>query len=215
MINKSIKVLAILAGLSLVLAGMTFILWMPPPGLSIQQQALHLMSHKNESLIYLFSVYLSGILFTPIIILLTIKLFSQRAIASVAAASTFILAVILQTIATLASFSRWVFAIPELAKGDVSAGRIFETLQTLYLFIDIPGAILFYVAGIIYAVILWNLQRVASLLLTFSIIVFILGGAITSFIPQLSTILTGSSIIIYGIAYISIGDVTHRLFDHS
>jgi uncharacterized membrane protein len=145
--------------------------------------------------------------------MLTIQSYRKKPVISIISGSVFSLAIVLQTIATLSSLSRWGYAIPESLKGDQFAMKIFESLQSLYLAIDLPGAILFYIAAIIYAFVFWYKNRVTSLLLITSTVLLLFGGIMSSINPSLSLILSGGSIIIYGIAYITIGDLTHRLYN--
>jgi hypothetical protein len=168
MATNIIKILAFLAGSFLILSGMTFILWMPPGNIDKIQQAVYLAQHRMENMAYVFSVFMSSILFLPVIILLTVQYYKKRPVSSVLAGSTFALAVIFQTVATLSSLAKWTYAVPEAAKGDPLALKFLDSLQSLYLSIDIPGAILFYIAGIVYAFLFWYKNRVSSLLLIMS-----------------------------------------------
>jgi hypothetical protein len=170
---------------------------------------------KTIKLKEFFSVFLSTILFLPVVILFTIQYYKKNPVASIAAGSSFLLAGIFQTVATLISLSRWAYIIPESAKGEPNAMKLYETFQSLYLSIDLPGAILFYIAAVIYSIIFWYKSRVSALLLITSTILLLLGGFLGSISPSFSLILSGGSIIIYGIAYITIGDLTHRLFNEN
>jgi hypothetical protein len=213
--SKSIKILATLSGLGLVFAGLTYILWAPQKNTTLAQQAFYLLGYKRENYLYILSIVLSSIGIIPVIIIMTVKLARKNYVSSIVAGSFFIVGCIMKIIASLASLSRWGYGIYESARGDFLASRIFDTLQVLYVAIDTPASVAINAAGLFYIFIFWNKHRFASLLILFSIIIFIAGLILGKANPQMSIIFNGGSLMVFGIAYISIGDLTDRLFSDS
>lgn len=209
MSKRSITLLSWLAGALLALAGVTFAIMMPTAGDPVEQAGF-MMQHRSENFIYVASVFFSSVLITPVIIMLSIRLYVVKS-TGIIAGTMLILAVILESVATLASLSRWAYAIPGSIKGDPLAIKTFETLQILYLGIDFPGVLLFYISAIIYGFIFWNMHRASSLLLFVSTATFLIGGGISFAAPGIGMLLSGISIIFYGLAYISLGKLTTNL----
>jgi hypothetical protein len=203
-------ILAILAGFFLIVAGVTFLLWQPPSSVtgSTFAMAAHLAEHQAANLLYVISVYLSGALFLPVLLMLTIRLYSKRPNAAIIAGSLFGLGYTLEIVATLASLAQWAIAVPEAARGEPLGVKIFQTLTLQYLAVDFSGVALVYVAAIIYAVALWRLHRAASSLLLTSTGLLVIGFAVVSLFPALSLTIIARSIVVYGLAYIALGQVT-------
>jgi hypothetical protein len=210
---RLIMILAILAGFFLIMAGVTFLLWQPPSSTtgSTVAMAAHLAEHQTANLLYVISVYLSGVLFLPALLMLTIRLYSKRPNAAIVAGMLFGLGYTLEMVATLASLAQWVVAVPEAAQGDPLGIKLFQTLTLQYLAVDFSGVGLVYVAAIIYAVALWRLHRAASSLLLTSTGLLVIGFATVPLFPSLSSIFIAGSILIYGLAYIALGQVAVEL----
>ena len=210
---RLIVILAILAGFFLIIAGVTFLLWQPPSSAtgSTIAMAAHLAEQQTANLLYVVSVYLSGVLFLPVIVMLTIRLYSKRPNAAIVAGTLFGLGYTLEIVATLASLAQWAMAVPEAAQGDPLGIKLLQTLTLQYLAVDFSGVALVYVAAIIYAVALWRLHRAASLLLLSSTGLFVIGFAVFPLFPALSSMITAGSIVVYGLAYIALGQVAVNL----
>ncbi len=210
---RLIMVLAILAGFLLIIAGVTFLLWQPPSSAtgSTIAMAAHLAEQQTANLLYVVSVYLSGVLFLPVILTLTIRLYSKRPNAAIVAGTLFGLGYTLEIVATLASLAQWAMAVPEAARGDPLGIKLLQTLTLQYLAVDFSGVGLVYVAAIIYAVALWRLYRATSSLLLASTGLFVIGFAVFPLFPALSSTIIAGSIVVYGLAYITLGQVTVNL----
>jgi hypothetical protein len=206
-------ILAILAGFFLVIAGVTFLLWQPPSSTTGSTVALaaHLAEQQTANLLYVVSVFLSGVLFLPVILILTIRLNSKRPNAAIVAGTLFGLGYTLEIVATLASLAQWAIAVPEAAQGDPLGIKLLQTLTLQYLAVDFSGVGLVYVAAIIYAVALWRLHRAASSLLVASTCLFVIGFAVFPLFPSLSSMIIAGSIVVYGLAYITLGQVAVNL----
>jgi hypothetical protein len=211
MSNRIILVLSVASGVLLVLAGILFPLAIPleprPPLLTA-----HLLAGRQTiSFVYVGAVVLSNLLFSPLLVLLTIRLYRHRQGTAIIAGSLLAFALVLETIAVLVSLARWSWLIPTGAKGDPNVLLLFETFQTLWMMLDLPGALLFYVAGAIYAVGLWRMHPTAALLLAASAGFFVIAGAVSVASPAIGGALVAGSIVIYGIAYIALGQLTIEL----
>ncbi len=213
MSSRLVMILAVLAGFFLAIAGVTFLLWQPPStaAASTVAAAAHLSSHQTANLLYVISVFLSGVLFLPVILILSIRLYSKRPNAAIVAGGLFGLGTTLEIVATMASLSQWVFAVPEAAKGDPLGIKLYQTLNLQYLAVDFGGVGLIYVAAVIYAATLWRLHRASSILLLISIALLLVGFIAVPLVPSISSIITSGSIVLYGVAYVALGRATVRL----
>jgi hypothetical protein len=205
MSNRVIVALSVLSGVLLVLAGMLFPLVVPleprPPLLT----ANLLAGRQMMSYVYVAAVVLSNLAFSPLLVLLTIRLYPKRPGPAIIAGSLLAFAILLETIAVLISLARWSWLIPVGAKGDPNVLLLFETFQVLWMALDLPGAFLFYVSGVIYAVVLWRMHPTAAMLLAASAGFFVAGGAVSIAYPAIGGALVAGSIVVYGIAYIALG----------
>lgn len=200
--SRAIAALSFLAGLLLIISGMSFYLWMPPSGLPAVSQALYLLDHKAENMVYVFSTVLSNILIIPVILLMTAQLYRRDHAAAVISGGFMGFAVLMQTVATLFSLARWTSAVPDAALNNPGGVRLFKTLEAIYLFIDLPGAVMFYAAAVLLVFILRKIYFPAAVFLFLSVILFIAGLAVMSLNPGLSLLFTSASICAYGFAYI-------------
>lgn len=207
MSSRLVTILAVLAGFFLAIAGMTFLIWQPPSDAasSIVAIATYLSTHQMANFLYVISVLLSGVLFLPVILILTIRMYREHPNASIVASSLFGLGSILEITATMASLSQWAFAVPEAAQGDPLAIKLYQTLNVQYLAVDFTGVGLVYVAAVIYAAALWNIHRTSSMLLLVSIGLLLVGFAAMPLVPSIGPAITAGSIVVYGAAYIALG----------
>jgi len=196
--------LAILAGLFLAVAGVLFPLAVLPGGVTTQATAQYLAGSQGASLLYVAAVLLSNLLFLPVLVLLTIRLYFKRPGTAIGAGVMIALAILLETIAVLVSLARW-SSIPAAAGGDKTAISLFETIQALFLAIDLPGVLLFYAGAAIYALGLRRMHRPSAVILAVSIALLIAGGLLMAKSPAASTLLTAASIIVYGLGYMALG----------
>jgi hypothetical protein len=206
-------ILSALAGFFLAMAGVTFLLWQPPSSAvgTVVAMATHLSDHQETNFLYVISVFLSVVLFLPIILILTIRLYPKRPNGAIIAGSFFVLGSILETVAMLASLSQWTFAVPDAATGDPFGIKIYQTLTLQYLAVDFSGVGLIYVAAVIYAVVLWKLHRASSVLLVSSTLLLLIGFAILPFLPSASSTISAGSIVVFGGAYVTLGHSAVRL----
>ena len=215
MSSKLTMLLASIAGFFLALAGVTFFFWQPPSGAagSVVAMAAHLSDHQAANLLYVVSVFLSVVLILPVILLLSLRLYTRRPNAAIAAGSLFVFGNILEGVATLASLSQWAFAVPEAAKGDPLGIKIYQTITFQYSAVDFSGVGLIYVAAVVYGVALWRVHRLSSWLLLISTGLLIIGFAAVSVVPSISPILTAGSIVVYGMAYVALGRAAVKLWE--
>ena len=213
MSSKLTLILASIAGFFLAVAGVTFYFWQPPNSTagSVIAMAAHLSDHRGANLLYVISVFLSVVLILPVVLMLSLRLYTRRPNAAIVAGSLFVFGNILEAVATLASLSQWAFAVPEAAKGDALGINLYQTIALQYLAVDFSGVGLIYIASIIYAVALWELHRPSSWLLIISIGLLIIGFAAVPVVPSISPILTAGSIVVYGLAYGSLGHLAGKL----
>ncbi len=211
MSNRIILVMSVLSGLFLVLVGVLFPLAIPleprPPLLT----AYLLNSRQAINFVYVMGVVLSNVLFSPLLVILTARLYRRRQATAIVAGSFMAFAIILETIAVLLSLARWSWVIPAAARDDPSALLAFDTFQLLWLMVDLPGAFLFYVAGAIYAIGLWRLHPTSSLLLSGSVVFFLAAGIVSIFSPAIGGAIVAGSIVTFGIAYIALGQLIIEL----
>lgn len=198
---RLIMALAALAGFFLIISGLTFMLW---------QESLSSTTDSTVPtaaiLLYAISVCLSTVLLLPVILMLSIRLYSKRPNSAIIAGTFLGLGCILDTVATLASLGRTI-AMPKDAQGDPLGNELFQSLTIQYLAVDSGAVGLVYVAAIIYAIDLWRLHRVASSLLLTSTGMIMIGFLISPLSPSLSSITAAGSIVVYGLAYIALGHV--------
>ena len=212
--NRAILILSILSGIFLCMAGIAFWIWQPSPSQSdIAQQIAHLSQNKVAYLLYVGSVYLCYTLLIPVIILLTIALYPRYRIGAIAAGSLFCLGGAIELVATLASLSRWVYAIPHGLQGDSMAIDLFKTLTDQFIALDFGGVALVYAAALVYTILLWNIHRFTSYTLLLSTVILILGIPVGIFVPSLAMVLPTLSIIVYSFACPGFGYIAARLID--
>ncbi len=211
MSNRIVLSLAVASGLLLALVGILFPLVVPleprPPLLT----AYLLAGRQTISYVYVGAVVLSNIIFSPLLVLLTIRLYRHRQGTAIIGGSLLAFGILLETIAVLVSLARWSWLIPVGAKGEPNVLLLFETFQTLWMMLDLPGALLFYIAGAIYAVGLWRLHPTTAMLLAASGGFFLIAGAVSIAFPAIGGALVAGSIVIYGIAYMAIGQFVVEL----
>ncbi len=210
MSSRLLMLLAVLAGFFLATSGVTFLLWQPPSTVagSTVAAAAHLSDHRMANLLYVLSVFLSCVLFLPVILDLTIRLYSKRPNAAIVAGGLFGLGTALEIVATMASLSQWVFAVPEATKGDPLGITLYQTLNLQYLAVDFGGVVLIYGAGVIYATTLWRLHRASSMLLLTSTGLLLIGFIAVPLVPPISSVIMAGSIVVYGVAYVTLGRAT-------
>ncbi len=211
MSSRAIQVLSVLSGALLVLVGILFPLAIPLEPRAPLLVAYTLAARQTINYVYVGAVVLSNLLFSPLLVLLTIRLYRQRQGTAIIAGSFLGFALVLETVAVLISLSRWQWLIPVAAKGEPNVLLLFETFQTLWLMLDLPGALLFYVAGVIYAIGLWRLHQTTALLFTASAAFFVAAGAVSLVTPAIGGALLTGSIVVYGIAYIALGQLIIEL----
>jgi hypothetical protein len=205
MSKKGIITLASAAGFFLALAGILFPLAVLPGEGSTAQQAKTIQSMQVLNLAYVACVTLSNILITPVLALLTFRLFPQRKLTSLISGTFIAFMLLLETAAVLVSVARWPSAIPGAAAGEVSSINLFETLQVMWLVLAVPGILLFYIVGAIFAVEFWEAHRPTALAFGVSVALFLLSGTVVALSLQISAILYAASIVVYGIAYPQVG----------
>ncbi len=211
MSNRIVLALCVLSGALLALAGILFPLVVPleprPPLLT----ANLLAGRQTMSFVFVGALVLSNVAFSPLLALLTIRLYPRRQGTAIIAGSLMTFGIVLETIAVLMSLARWSWLIPSGAKGDPNVLLLFQTFQTLWMALDLPGALLYYVAGAIYAVGLWRLHPTAAMLLAASGGFILIAGAVSITYPAIGGALVTGSIVIYGMAYIALGQLIIEL----
>jgi len=208
----AILVISWLAGVALFVAGIAFFYG---PATSnngdITIQIARLAENRLSNFAYVGAVYICYILFIPLVVLLTAHLYSFRPIGSVIASTLFCLGGAVEMAATLSSLSRWVYAIPEGAKGNASAIGLFQTLTVQFLILDFAGVALVYAAAIIYAILLWKMNRPTSYLLLISTFLLLVGIPATLISAQFGMFLSMLSILTYAAACVGVGYVVRKL----
>lgn len=212
--KRAIVILSILSGIFLCMAGVTFWIWQPSPIQSdIAQQIAHLSQYNVVHFLYIGSVYLCYTLFLPVIVFLTIALYTRYPIGSILAGSLFCLGGVIELIATLASLGRWIYAVPHGLKGDIVAIGLFKTLTLQFIALDFGGVILVYAAALVYAILMWNIHRLTSYALLLSTALLITDIPVAALLPSLAILLPTLSIIIYSFACPGLGYIAARLID--
>ena len=199
---RPLTVLAVVAGLLLILAAVTVPLWMAAPGIGDVQAAQILWDNQMANFTYAVAVLLSCVLITPVIVTLTTRLHAVRPGYAVLTGSVFLFGLVLEAAGTMASLSRWAGAITGTLSGDALWLAIYQSLTMLYLAVDFSGVALIYVAAALYVVALWPLHRPSAYALTASIALLIVGFLLPGFY---STAVLAVSISVYGLAYAALG----------
>ena len=213
MSSKLTLILASIAGFFLAVAGVTFYFWQPPNSTagSVIAMAAHLSDHRGANLLYVISVFLSVVLILPVVLMLSLRLYTRRPNTAIVAGRLFVFGNILEAVATLASLSQWAFAVPDAAKGDALGINLYQTIALQYLAVDFSGVGLIYVAAVVFAVALWKMHRPSSWFLIISTGLLIIGFAAVLIVPSISPILTAGSIFVYGMAYVALGHLAGKL----
>jgi len=210
--TRAILVFSWLAGVALFVAGIAFFYGPATPNDGdITIEIAQLAENQLSNFVYVGAVYLCYILFIPVVVLLTAHLFSYRPIGSVIASTLFCLGGAVEMAATLASLSRWVYAIPEGGKGNATAIGLFQTLTVQFLVLDFAGVALVYAAAIIYAILLWKMHRPTSYLLLISTFFLLVGIPATLISAHFGMFLSMLSILTYAVACVGIGYVVRKL----
>ncbi len=196
------RYLALFAGVSLIVAGVTIPLWMATPGIGDVQAAQILSDNQVANWIHALTVLLSCVLIAPVIVMLCVRLYRPRPALALFGGTTFLLGLVLEAVGTMSSLARHGGAMVGAAEGNLVWLTLYRSLTTLYLAVDFSGVALIYVAGLLLAVALWRLHRLASYLLGLSIILLVVAGLVPAFFSL--TVLAGS-ITVYGLAYGSLG----------
>jgi uncharacterized membrane protein (DUF2068 family) len=210
--TRAILIISWLAGVALFVAGIAF-LYGPatPSNGDITIHIARLAENQLSNFAYVGAVYICYILFIPVVVLLTAHLYSFRPIGSVIASTLFCLGGAVEMAATLASLSRWVYAIPEGAKGNATAIGLFKTLTVQFLILDFAGVALVYAAAIIYAILLWKMHRPTSYLLLVSTFLLLVGIPATLISAHFGMFLSMLSILTYAVACVGVGYVVRKL----
>ncbi|HEX2912465.1 MAG TPA: hypothetical protein VH186_16775 [Chloroflexia bacterium] len=208
--KRVVMVLASLAGIFLAVAGILFPVVVFPQAANSIELARHLSNNQFLSLVYVGAILLSNLLIAPVLLLLSLRLYPLKPAIALSAGVVAGTALMLETVAVLLSLARWTWAIPSAAS-DPAAAKMFETLQSLWLFVDLPGAVLFYCAAVIYAAGVWKLHVFSAWSLAASTGLFLLGGLLTPLSALVGAITCAVSIIVYGLAYFALGDLTIAL----
>lgn len=211
MSNRVVVVLSIATGVLLVLAGVLFPLVVPLEPRPAFLTANLLAGRQMMSYVYVAAMVLSNLAFSPLLVLLTIRLYATRPGSAIIAGTLLAFGIVLETIAVLISLARWSWLIPTGAKGDPNVLLLFETFQILWMALDLPGAFLYYVSGVIYAIVLWRTHPTAAMLLAASAGFFVAGGALSIAYATIGGALVAGSIVVYGIAYIALGQLIIEL----
>ncbi len=208
-----ILILAALAGIFLSISGILFPIAIPSEPLSAGELAHMLQANRLACMIHAGTVLLSGVVFLPVLVQLAVRLYPLRPGTAIAGSSILGVAIFLQTVAVLLSLARWNKVVPLAASGNPEGLLLLDTLQMLWLAVDLPGTALFYVASTVLTVGLWSLDTKAAWSLGISTALFI-GAFLASFIsPGVGTALAAASIFMYGFSYMMLGYLTTRLPD--
>ena len=201
-----------IAGVALFVAGIAFLHGVATSNdADTAIQITRLADHQLWSFVYVAAVYVCYVLFIPVVVVLTILLYAARPICSVSAGSLFCLGGAIEMAATLASLSRWVFAIPQGARGDAAAIGLFRTLTLQFLILDFSGVALVYAAAVLYAVLLWGIHRPTSYVLLLSTVLLLVGIPVTAVTSHLGMVLSMLSILVYAGACVCLGHVVQIL----
>ncbi len=211
MSQRTVQVLSVLSGLTLALAGMLFPIANPLEPRAPLLLANALAARQAISYACVATLVLSNLLYSPLLILLTIRLYKHRQGTAILAGAFLGFAIVLETVAALISLARWVWIIPVAAKGEPNVLLLFQTFQMLWQMVALPGALLFYVAGIIYAIGLWRLHQTTAVLMTASVGFIAFAAVVSTVSPAVAGALVTGSIVIYGIAYIAVGQLIVEL----
>jgi len=210
--TRVILVMSWIAGAALFVAGIAFLRGVAPSNeTDTAIQITRLAENQLSNFVYVAAVYVCYVLFIPVVVILTIRLYAVRPIGSVIAGTFFCLGGGVEMTATLASLSRWVYVIPEGAKGNAAAIGHFQTLTMQFLILDFAGVALVYAAAILYAILLWGMHRPTSYLLLLSTAVLLVGIPATLVSPDLGMVLSILSILTYAVACVCLGYVVRKL----
>jgi len=205
---RLITVLAVLAGLLLIVAGVTIPLWMAVAGIGDVQAAQILWDNQVANYLYTITVFLSCVLMAPVILVLSFRLYPSRRDFAVLGGVLFLFGLVLEAVGTMSSLARWPVAIPQALTGDATGLALYRTLTRLYLAVDFSGVALIYVAAIIYTIGLWRLHRLSAYLLVVSTALLVIAFGV----PALySTLVLAGSIVVYGVAYGALGQAAIQL----
>ncbi len=204
--TRAILAMSWIAGAALFIAGIAFLHGVATSNdVDTAIQITRLAGHQLWNFVYVAAVYVCYILFIPVVVVLTTLLYAVRPIGSITAGSLFCLGGAIEMAATLASLSRWVFAIPQGAKGDAAAIGLFQTLTLQFLILDFAGVALVYAAAVLYAVLLWGIHRPTSYLLLLSTVLLLVGIPVTAVTSSLGTVFSMLSILVYAGACVCLG----------
>ncbi len=211
MSERIIQVMAISSGIVLSLAGILFPIANPFEPRAPLLLANALAGRQIISYTYVTMVVLSNTLFSPLLLLLTVRLYKYRLVTAIVAGSFLGIAFVLETVAALISLARWVWIIPVAAKGEPNVLLLFQTFQTLWQSIALLGALLLYLAGTIYALGLWRMHQSTAVLMTASVGFLALAAVVSAVSPAIAGAIVAGSIVIFGISYISLGQLIVEL----
>lgn len=203
---RLIIVLAASAGLLLAIAGVSVLFWMAPIGAPDVVAAAALAAGSGANVLYAMAVLVSSVLLAPVLLVLTMRLYSVRPAGALVGVALFGFGLVLECVGTMGSLAR-IPVTARAAAGDPGALGLFQALTVQYLATDFAGVALLYVGGIVYAGTLWRVHRATSWMLIASTVLLFLGFAVATLaLPFLA-----ASIVVYGAAYALLGIVAVRL----
>lgn len=216
---RATRLLALLGGLALIVAGLTVPSWFASPGIGVVQAAQILYDNQVLHLIYVIGLLSSAVCMAPVIVLLAVRLYRRRPGPALLGAGAFLFGLVLETLGALVSLARLGIGVsfPEAAYAGAASAVINEdpTWLPLYLSLtatfqitELIGVILVFVGSIALAAALWRRRWYPAAFVAPSVTIFV----VALFVPGIwmTTVMAGSFVVLGG-AYGAFGYATARL----
>jgi hypothetical protein len=211
MSDRTIHLLAGTAGVLLITAGLL------APWTALHQEgtsvalAQYLADHQATGVTYGLAVLLSNALVAPVFIVFLRRLGSRHFKVAAMVAPVLALGLVLESIAVVIWLALWPVAIPGTAAGDSMAIGLFDTLRFLFLGFDLPGASLFSIAAVVLARAVWDEDRHLAGSLATSVALFVVSAVVAIAWQAAASFLVAASIVVYGDAYVRLGQAATRM----
>lgn len=207
MSERAIYLMAFTAGLVLFCIAFTYIIWMPKIGIDffVPQTLEHNGARPAYGLFYVVFVLVSSILFLPVIVVHTKKLYHVSPIAMLVAASFFLLALVIGILNNTLTLAHWAYSIPWDEAGEEIAMKMYQISAVEYMALDVAGFSFTYLAGLIYARIFWKTYRLISVAVFISVAFFFIHLPFLFWLQPIGMVFFSLSIASYGFVYILLG----------
>ena len=210
--SRHTKIFGIIAGIMIMISGIQFVQWVVPFDIiESKAQALHVFNHIKEGIIYTILMNGSYLLFLPIALLLTIKLYCRKPILSLLCISLFLFGMIADFIGSVPYLTQAAYILPECKKNNIDAINLFSSFYLPMRLFAMVGTGLSFLSFLLWGINLIFSNKITGIFLILTFLSMVLAGIFTPFSSELALFAVGSSFFLFGISQICVSFIVPSL----